>query len=193
MEFDQLQKIWDAQNNQVLYTLNEEAMYNHILQKKRQGYHISHISEMALIGVNAATGVMILIMNATRTQTSIALYGLGAWMLGCAIYVLAGRIRRIRGERRFDRSMRGDLAHALSIATYQVHLSQSMRWNVLPIGLLLALGMWETGKPVWISIVSTAFLLLTYFASGWEHNYYKNRRRNLETLQARLEEEVSVS
>lgn len=190
MEFEELQKIWDSQNNQTLYTLNEKAMYNQILLKKRQAYHISHISELLLIAVNAAVGILMLILNLSRAGASIALYALSAWMLGCAVYVLAGRMRRIKGDRRFDRSMRGDLAHALAIATYQVRLSQRMRWSVIPLAVLLILGMWETGKPVWFAIGTSALLFLAYYASGWEHSFYKARKRSLETLQAKLEDET---
>jgi len=63
--------------------------------------------------------------------------------------------------------MSGDLDHAISIATYQVRISQIMRWNVLPIGALTLLGLWEGGKPLWIALLVLLFFSLTYFASGW--------------------------
>ena len=74
------------------------------------------------------------------------MYILSAWMLGSALYLLVSRIRRIKANHRFDRSMRGDLTHAISVATYQVRLSRLMRWNILPIGILTLLGVWSSGK-----------------------------------------------
>ena len=186
MNFDELQKIWDTQNKQTLYAINETAMYNHIMQKQRQSRHITHISELLTMLVNAGVGIFIILVNATSNNSSIALYVLGAWLAACAACILAGRIRRLKGSRLFDRTLNGELAHALAVATYQVRLSRLMRWNILPIAILLLLGLWETGKPVWIAAATTAALLLTYYASGWEHHYYERREHTLQKLQASL-------
>ncbi len=186
MNFDELQKIWDAQNKQTLYAINEKAMYNHIMQKQRQGRHITHISELLAMLVNASVGLFITLVNATSNKSSIALYALGVWLAACAIFILTGRMRRLNGSHRFDRTMNGELAHALAVATYQVRLSRLMRWNILPIAILLLLGLWETGKPAWIAAATTATLLLSYYASGWEHSYYERRKHTLQKLQTSL-------
>lgn len=191
MNFDELQKIWDTQNNQTLYAINETAMYNHIMQKQRQSRYITHISELLTMLVNACVGIFITLVNATSNNSSIALYVLGAWLAACAAFILAGRIRRLKGSHLFDRTMNGELAHALTVATYQVRLSRLMRWNILPIAILLLLGLWETGKPVWIAAATTAALLLTYYVSGWEHRYYERREHTLQKLQASLMQNVT--
>src|SRR4051812_47574418 len=41
MEFDEMKKIWDSQNNEPLYAINEKALYNRILSKKKQAHHIT--------------------------------------------------------------------------------------------------------------------------------------------------------
>ena len=86
--------------------------------------------------------------------------------------------------------MLGDLEHAIANATYQVRLSQVMRWNNLPISLFLLIGFWENGKPLWIVAVVLIFFSLVHYASGWEHNIYKSRKRELESLRKKLKEEV---
>jgi len=186
MNFEELQKIWDTQNKQTLYAINETAMYNHIMQKQRQARHITHVSELLTMIVNAGVGIFIAITNATSNRTSIALYVLSAWLIACAVFILRGRIQRLHGNRQFDRSMNGELAHALAVATQQVKHSRLMRLNILPIAILLLLGLWETDKPIWIAGATAALFLLSYYASGWEHNLYENRRRSLENLQSSL-------
>ncbi len=186
MNFDELQKVWDTQNKQTLYAINETAMYNHIMQKQRQSRHITHVSELLTILVNTSVGLFITLINATSNRSSIALYALGAWLIACAIFILTGRMRRLDASHRFDRTMNGELAHALAVATYQVRLSRLMRWNILPITILLLLGLWENGKPAWIAAATAATLLLSYYASGWEHNYYERRKHTLQKLQASL-------
>lgn len=186
MEFEELKKIWDAQNNQPLYAINEKAMYNLILSKKKQAHHITNISELLLIFVNFGSGILILAMNLFKQSGNISLYVLTAWMLASALYILVRRIQRIKGGQQFDRSINGDLNHAISVASYQVGISQIMRWNILPITVLTLLGLWEGGKPIWIALIVLLFFALTYYAGGWEHNIYKKKKRDLEILQKKL-------
>ena len=114
------------------------------------------------------------------------MYLMAAWMFATALYSLVSRIRRIKGDHRFDRSMQGDLHHAISVATYQVRLSQIMRWNILPVGVLTLLGIWEGGKSFWIAGFILIAFVLVHYASAWEHGIYKARKRELEILQKKL-------
>ena len=186
MEFEQLQKIWDAQNNQPLYTINEKAMYNIILSKKKQAHHITNASELLLIIVNILSGSFVLVVNYFR-QGNIFLYLSAAWMFGSALFILLSRIKRKKGDSQFDRSMQGDLNHAISVATHQVYISEIMRWNILPIAGFCLLGLWDGGKPVWIVAAVLIFFALTFYASRWEHNIYKRKKRELEILKNKLE------
>ena len=189
MEFDEMKKIWDSQNNEALYVINEKALHNRILSKKKQAYHITNFSELLLIIVNIGVGCVILGMNLFRQGSSIFMYVLSAWMFGSALYVLMSRIQRVRGNDRFDRSMLGDLNYAISVATYQVRLSQVMRWNILPMGALLLLGVWEGGKSLWMMGPLLILFALAYFAGGWEHNIYKAKKRELDMLHNKLKNE----
>src|SRR5213075_2150863 len=157
MEFEELKKVWYAQTDQPLYAINEKAMYDLILSKKNQAHHITNISELLLIFVNIGSGILIIGLNFFKHSGNISLYLLSAWMLGSALFMLVNRIRRIKGNNRFDRSMNGDLEHAISAATYQVRISQIMRWNILPIGALTLFGLWEGGKPLWIALLVLLF------------------------------------
>ena len=86
--------------------------------------------------------------------------------------------------------MHGDLNYAISVATYQVRLSLLGRWSILPIGVFTLLGLWQSGKSVWIvSFALLTFFVLANYAAGWEHGIYKNRKRELEILKEKLESE----
>jgi len=187
MEFDELQQIWDTQNNKPLFAINERALHNRILSKMRKARHITNTSELLLIIVNLGVGCFILGVNLYKQHSSMFLYGMAAWMFATFLYSLVSRIRRIKGDRRFDRSMHGDLNHAISVATYQVRLSQAMRWNILPIGILSLLSIWESGKSVWIGGAILILFALAFYGGLWENNIYKARKRELETLKEKLE------
>jgi hypothetical protein len=187
MEFEELQKIWDSQNNQPLYAINEKALHNRILSRKKQAHHITNVSEFVSIIANTGAGSFILGMNFFKQSANMFMYLLSAWMFSIALYLLVSRIRRIKGDHRFLRSMHGDLHHAISVATYQVRLSQLMRWNILPIGILILLGVWEGEKSLWVALGILVFFVLANYAAGWEHNIYKARKRELEILLNKLE------
>ncbi|MEO6719341.1 MAG: hypothetical protein ABIN67_03205 [Ferruginibacter sp.] len=191
MEFEEMKKIWDTQNNVPIYGINKQALHNRILSKKKQAHHITNISELLSIIVYTITGCFVFGVTFSKQNGSIFMYILAVWMLCCALYLLVSRIRRINGSHHFDRSMRGDLTHAISMATYQVYLSFILRWNTLPIALLTALGLWDSGKSIWIVLGILLFFILVNYASGWEHSIYKNKKRELEILQGKLQSEDS--
>lgn len=189
MEFEEMKKIWDTQNNEALYGINEKALHNRILSKKKQVNHITNFSELLGILVFSGSGCFVLAMNIFKPVGNVFMYILSVWMLVTALYLLISRLRRIRADQHFDRSMHGDLAHAISVASYQVNFSRLMRWNIVPVGILTMLGVWNSGKPVWMGLVILAFFLLTIYLSGWEHNIYENTKRELEILKDKLEKE----
>jgi len=191
MEFEEMKKVWDSQNDEPIYGINEKALHNRILSKKNQGNHITNVSELLLILVNIGSGCFILGINLFSQNGNVFMYLLSAWMICSALVLLYSRIRRRKKVDRFDRSMRGDLSHAISIATYQVHISQLMRWNIVPIGLFIILGVLDSGKSVWLALGMLIFLVLTIYFSGWEHRIYKSRKRELQLLQTRLDTETA--
>lgn len=190
MEFDEMKKIWDTQNNEPFYGINAKALHDRILSKKKQAEHITNISELLGIITNIGAACFILGINLFKQSGNIFMYLLSAWMFVTGLYLLVSRVQRIKGYTVFDRSMLGDLNYAISVATYQVRLSLLLRWNALPIGIFVLLGIWDTGKSVWLALGMLIFLLLVNYAAGWEHNIYKNKKRELEILQRKLENEV---
>lgn len=188
MEFDELQKIWDTQNNRPLYVINEQALHNRIVTKKHQVVHIAVVTEWILIIANTASGAFVLQQNYTGRRGLVFAYLLAAWLLGTALYVLVNRIRRMREQQQFNRSLSGDLQHALTTAAYQVRISRIMRWNVLPIALLVLFSSWEGGQSVWFLAIVALFFVLVFLASGWEQGIYRNKMKELQVLQQKLEE-----
>ena len=164
-------------------------MHNRILSKKKQSYHITNTSELLLIIVNMAAGLFVFTLNLSGKDVNIFMYLLAAWMLGISWYLLFSRIRRLKRDNQFDRSMHGDLNYAISLATYQVRLSLLGRWSILPIGIFTLLGLWQSGKSVWIVVAILIFFLFTNYAAGWEHRIYTSRKRELEILKKKLEDE----
>lgn len=186
MEFDDMKKIWDTQTNEPLYVLNEAALHNRIRAKKRKARSISNVSELMAIVVNTGAGVFLMIDNMYKTTPNLYLYLLAAWMLFTAAYCVILRARRMRSNLKFDRSVLGDLDVAIATAGYQVRLSDLLRWNIIPTAMLIILALWSADKSIGLIIAFVIFFAITWYASGWEHNYYKRRKGELEQLRSLL-------
>ena len=189
MEFNEMQKIWDSQTHEPLWVINETALHKRILVKKEKVSHIANFSELLLLVVNIGGGSLVLGLNYFKPPTSLSLYLMSVWMFITALYVLVSRISRLKSGDTFDRSLLGELHHAISMASYQVRLSQLMRWNIVPIGALCLLSFRESGQSIWLTLGLLTFLVITYYAGGWEHRIYKAKKRELEALKIKLEQE----
>jgi hypothetical protein len=187
MEFEDMKKIWDSQNHEALYAINEKALHGRILAKKERSRHIANFSELLLIVVNLVTGAIIVTMSLDKGNGNIYLYLLSAWMFFCALYVIIHRELRAKRSERFDRSMRGELDHAISMASRQVHLSQFGRWNMVPVVLLMLLSLWDGGKSIWLALGMLLFAVVLYYAARWEHNIYVRMENELKHLRNKLE------
>jgi hypothetical protein len=186
MEFEEIQEIWDLQKKQTMYTINEKELHSRILLKKNQAGHITNISELMLIIVNAGAALVVIGLNTTSRHWNFFMYLMAAWMLGTAGYMVFSRVRRIRTRKGFSMDMRGNLEHAIADARYQVRISQLMRLNMVPLALFILLGYWEGSKSIWVAVGTVVFFAIAYYVSGFEQRCYRSRRRELESLYDKL-------
>ena len=175
MEFDEMKKIWDAQNSQPLYTIDEKALYNRIQSKMNTVLRFTSIGEWLLIMINLGTGAILLGHNPIKPGSNIFLFLEAAWLFAIVVYLLVSHIRRIKASRQFDRSIRGDLNHAIFLASYQMRISQIIRWNFLPLGAIMILSGWEAGKLVKVSAIILVSYTLAFYVTS--KGYLANKRR----------------
>lgn len=186
MEFEEMKKIWDTQNQKTMYAIDEDALQHRIQSRKRYASHCANYTEIFLIVVNIAAGGFVLSAELMSDRVNVYMYLLSIFMLITAVFVLLWHFQRRKRENRFDNSMVGNLNHAIQNAGYQVRLSQIMRWYILPIGLFFLLGLWQSDKPIWILIPFALLMILTVWGSRWEHQIYIRRKRQLEKLRMTL-------
>jgi hypothetical protein len=188
MEFDEMKKIWDAQNNQPLYTLDEKALHNRIQSKMNAIRHFTSVSEWMLILINLGAGAFLLAHNHLFTAGANIFLGLEAvWMFAIVLYVVVHHLRRIKAGRRFDRSLHGDLDHAISIAGYQMLLSQIVRWNFLPMGAIMIFSGWEGGQLLKVSVLILVSYTVAFYVTSKGYQANKRRKRALQVLKEKLE------
>jgi hypothetical protein len=111
-------------------------------------------------------------------------------MFATVVYVVAHRSRRISSSRRFDRSIHGDLDHAISVASYHVRLARIMNWNLLPLGAIMIFSGWEAGKLLKVAAVILVSYALAFYAGVKGNRTNVRRRRDLQVLKEKLEADV---
>jgi hypothetical protein len=190
MEFDEMKKVWDAQNNQPLYTIDEQALHNRIRSKMNSVLRVATISDWALIAINLATGAVLLYNNPGSPGRNIFLVLEAIWMFAIVAYLIISSIRRVKASKQFDRSIHGDINHSIFLASYQVRIAQIIRWNFVPMGLIMILSGWEAGKLLRVgAIILISYTLAFYVTSG---GYRANKRRKAALLSLKEKLEAPV-
>jgi len=187
MEFDEMKKIWDVQNKDPLYTIDEKVLLNRIQSNMNAVGRFISISEWLLILINLGTGAMLLGNHPFKQGSNIFLTLEAVWLFALVVYLVIHHFHRIKASRRFDRSLHGDLNHAISLASYQVLISQVIRWNFLPMGAIMILSGWEAGKLFRVSVVILLSYTLAFYVTSKGYRTNKRRKHELELLKERLE------
>ncbi|MFT3933773.1 MAG: hypothetical protein QM726_09180 [Chitinophagaceae bacterium] len=187
MEPEEIAQAWHSQDDQSLFQINMQNMQQLVAVKKRQSAHVTRLSEWVLILVNIFAGGFILLANKSKGLPNLLMLMLGIWMLCCALMISIARWKRLQANKRFNRSVQGELQEAFSNALYQLRLSQLMRWNTLIIALFIIPVMLLSHKPLWIAALLVAGFALSAWVSRWEHNWHKKRVDNLKALQKQLQ------
>ncbi len=193
MEFDEMKKIWDSQNNQAMYVINEEALHNRIRAKKKRSQRLARITEYVFIGSNLIAGSIIIGKSILTGDHSAFKYIATLFFYGIAVYVMFQLKLRKRQERNFENTMMGDLEHALSNATFQVNLSARIMNVVFPVISILAIvSEWIDSGFSWMIPAIVFFFAFAYYAATWEHRYYVSKKNELEAIKRKIMEEPVV-
>jgi hypothetical protein len=215
MEFEEMKMIWDAQNHEPLYALNEPALHR-VVQHRLRDWQRSMARCFALeITIGAVCGVAMLVcasvlafgdpawlatvswIKAPVTRGHVwALLAAAAIWFYYVVYMVWSRKHQQRRVEAFDSSLRGDLDRALSQTDFQVATARNIVWwGLIPVWVAVAL--WvatlfhlEAG-PVWAyallgGIALGGFVIDVACRQRSITNRFQPRRRELESLRAKL-------
>ncbi|MFK7952716.1 MAG: hypothetical protein AB8B73_07690 [Ekhidna sp.] len=189
MEFDQMQKIWNEEKKENLFVIDESALHKNVTRKKNAAGRRINKVEIGLILINSICSI-ILFISALNDTHSWNFIGSGL-MLITVLYILYSRSKRKKGENTFDRSMLGELNHAISNTDSIIQFSRLMI-----IGYLVPFSIFIIGKLIWSDASIERWLtmggmyLLAFILIQWERKkMHIPRKRNLEILRKKLIED----
>ena len=187
MEFDEMKKIWDAQNGQTLYAIDEEALHKRVLKKKDKSARLANMSELMLIGsLIFSTGI---IMSAAiyKSKFDLLPMGMALMMAIVAVMIYMRRRKRLSWQNNFENSILGDMNQAVANANYQVKLSQSVKWLYLAVAILSVVGVVDAAEEWWKGALVAAFFIIVMYAARWEYRtFYVSQKKGLEKMRDKL-------
>lgn len=186
MEFEEMKKVWDAQNSLPVFSIDEKEVLNRIQSRMDMVLRATSINEWCLIIIYLVVGIVLLDRHPFKSG-NIILSIEALWMFLIVVYLVVTRARRIKASRQFDRSIRGDLDHSISLASNQMRISQIVSWNLLPQGLLMIGTGWESGKLWKISLLILVSFPLALYVNRAGYLSNKKRKKVLQDLKEKLD------
>lgn len=187
MDFEELQVIWNSQNNEKMYAVNEDALHAYIKRKGQSIQNTLNFFELILIGVNLFVGAWLTIESLDNAPLS-SQFILAIFYLAFAVYGFVRRLIRRNEEKPFDQTILGELDRALWRIDYLMRQGRIMIvWYLLPI--LLMLGVMSYFNPRLLPGFGMMLVVVvaTYFGYRWEYRkIHLPKIRNLEALREKL-------
>lgn len=185
-----MRRIWDSQNKEPLYAINEQALHRRIKAKKNKASFVSNINEIGLIAIAIITSVPLFIKNAG--VDNIYAYPPVIVLLLTGVYVWIGRKKRKKLEKQFDQSIIGDLDQAIANVSFEVNRAKTfIFWYILPLSFPAFLNMYmnEASLTKWAIVIAAFILSYIVVRIGLSYSQIPNKRR-LEALREKLISEM---
>lgn len=187
MEFEEMQAIWNQQDDANLFAIDQAALHAQIARKSRWVERKQTIFEALMVGGNVLAGILILLVSALK-EAGPGYLLLGALYLGYALVGFGlGRARR-REEARFAPTMLGELDKAIWQNERLIRHGKSIiLWYGLPVVGLGAVVMGTSLNVTAGVIFLLVMVTLMYFGGRWEINsWYRPQAQSLAALREAL-------
>ncbi|MFK7920372.1 MAG: hypothetical protein AB8H47_00370 [Bacteroidia bacterium] len=186
MNFDDLQKVWDAQNQAPMYVLNETALEQIVQRKSRKAARDVNINDWGLMAIMIVCSAILLILDWGKGYT----YFTAASMLGIAAYVGIKRLLRSKQKQDFEQSILGELEQAIVNAETEIKRARTfVWWMLLPVAIPSGLNMIQRGVSIWIGLLVAGMFALGWAVTQWGlKRKLLPRKRSLEALRRKLAE-----
>lgn len=190
MEFDELQKIWNEQKGETMYVIDQQALHNSVGRKKDAASKRINKVEIGLILINSIV-VTILLVDAIVNKEGFWDYAGAGIMALTVVFLLFFRMKRKQKENTFDRSLIGELDHAIANSDSIIQITTMMiSYYIIPIAIFSFSKMiyFDASLEKWL--LTIGMFALAFFLVRWERKVcHIPRQRNLLSLKRKLMEE----
>jgi hypothetical protein len=210
MKFEDMKTIWDSQNAEPLYAVNEAGLRDVLQEKSRKFRRLMRWQEILTYGSTAFVLAALFASLAADYAGIIGKFGpldqLSRWdklslVLSAAFWLRfawshhAGKQRQAGLERIHASSLLGEIERDLSQVNYQINARGKLIWDYLPpyagsvLFALVALRGAGFGAGLTVPLIFVAAIALIIEVRGQQRlvdQQIRPRKRELETLKAKL-------
>ena len=171
-----------------MYAINQDALNRTITRKKNAASKRINKVEISLMIINSFCSIF-LFVDAFYDAHNWDFVG-SALMLITVIYIFNSRQKRRKAENTFDRSMLGELDHAIANTNSIIRFTRMMIFGYLiPFSIFYVVKMIDLGASFEKWLLIFGMYSLAAFLIIWERRHCHEPRKNqLEKLKEKLEE-----
>lgn len=187
VEFAEMKIIWDSQNEEKLYAINERALYAQIKRKGKSVGRLLRRFDVVMIGVNVLVAV-VLLGTALINDADTFYHLLPGIYLAYALVALVWRWSRRQEDIHFASTMLGELDKAIWQINYLIRRSRELIFvYMLPLTLLTSSKLLYDGQPLFALAMLLVMGGACFLTDRWEiKKCYLPQKRALESLRATL-------
>lgn len=188
MEFEEMQIIWNSQDDKRMFAIDEAAVHEMIRRKSRSASHWLGFIEWMMIAVNPIIA-LVLVFDAVAEDGPTYQFVLAMMYLAYSGFGLYRRLTRRQEEVHFEASMLGDLEKAIWRVDYLIKQGGSLIvWYLAPLALVASAFFLLEGN-VLEAVLMLLLLPATYLGVRWENGkWHLPKKRSLESLRETLVE-----
>jgi len=187
MNLEEMQEIWNSQDDEQLFAVNQEALHQTIRRKSHSAARWLEFLEWLLIGVNL-TAAFFLAYHAFQEGGAMFQYAVAAMYTAYGLYALVRRLNRRQVEMRFEETVLGELNKALWQVDQLIRWGRSLPlWYLLPLALAGSLTLILNSTAWWKAALLILVVPAAYIGVRWEINkWHLPKKRALESLREQL-------
>lgn len=194
MEFEEMKLVWDSQNNEPLYAINQEALHQRIRAKQGKVNSLLTKFDLIMIFANLFAG-SILVFDVVRDGAELYEYAFPIFYFLFVFYGIYRRFAHKQEVKQFAPTILGDLDKAIWQTNYLIDQSRNIFfWYSVPLAVVFSLIMVLNGRWLWALLFTAVFLPLSYYGGRWESGrWYEPKLRELKKLRQTLTEAETAS
>ncbi len=191
MNFEDMQKIWDKQNGQTLFAIDEDSLKKQMKVKINKANKSVDVMEYGIIVLNTIVAT-VLTYRGIESGKNLTLMTAGVSLV-IALYMLISRTMRKKREIRYDGTMLSSLDNAISNLTYHMNKAKNFIWWYLaPFAMTTLVSMlynFDRNK-IWIWVFVILAYPLAFWMTKWEvRRVHLPRIKSLKSLKNLLQKD----
>lgn len=192
MEFNEMKKVWDSQNNQPLFAIDEVTLHKQVNKKIDSTKRSANKMEYGLIAINIFVIVFLTVKGILNDYDWLNFITAGAAFF-ILLYVVVGRQKRLQKGISFERTLLGELDNAISNMDYLISRGKTfVWWYMLPFvcTILLTYYFKEESRGYAHWVVMFIMFIVAAWLPQWEvKNCHIPKRKTLLSMRHMLTQE----